>query len=980
MSTVSPGQDEPSISERVNKVMEEQERMAVTQAEDETEQQKKRQRAELADHRTKLLKAVKVEAPDLAAPLFEKLSALAHENHEFAPREVVDLLKAHKARFRDEPDFFDLGIAQRADLLDRVGFYRGVVIDHSLSNPVEVGFRDVLMKPDDAQPRPEEDIKSKEGKALPTLQPAQLFYRKPNFSGYFENNYTTSETVFQTQKNGVTNLTFSLGIAVGGLRNSASLGLSYSNYSKQEESAGFVGKTVFTTANFFLPKIELSFDDTKACASRAFYEACKSATGSFDPEKNETFEPAFHRLKKVLDGFGHFIPLQTLVGGRLFATEKKRFEGNEKATDFTDRFGGKIKASLSTVYVDAEADASHEKSKQEAMKQKNSSEAQNMTFNAVGGEGTVVQDAAAWAESLYDYRRWANVQRENLIPTLDLLPDDISARCWSVLEKYSLARTKQALLHEDKAYFLFYGKYGDKAGSKAREVYFSIINNAYDAAVTVKTDPPSQGEKAILTRPETVPTQLWRLTENGQLVLRAAGQKTLHGNSSEIFYALTAELPAAADAPPQDEYPVSLSQLCKDSTQMWDYPGSGELICRALGSDYVLDAPSARSLILKKRSNAGRLSHLWYLAECSESAESSLYRAPVGGLKEVWVQLVSGINGGVLSASLGEDPRNLLAGQDVFEVVVQPDIGGQHQYWRRDESGRFISALGVNAVNNANDLLLSVDDKSGRVIASPSRPELAQKWDAGVDGTLSPRTGAFKDDFLTCHDWEKGDAGARGCALELSKENASRPQKWIIKNTAVQADEMKDYEAVSERRTTEVCDIHHIDETELVINGSLAGLEFFIQKKSDYPREYVLRLKISCHDKAGNTYDVSPPSAIMVEPLTPLYKEKRKVYVSPSLLYLPAAGAYSIRLDCSNMTDSVRMLRLMYRAEKDGVWRSFRENIAPAGDLFLQSNKLDISLSPTVASADEQIIAVGIAFDPRGQKITPKILKKKVKT
>ncbi|MEJ1269075.1 hypothetical protein WDV93_25485 [Pantoea ananatis] len=225
MSTVSPGQDGSSISERVNKVMEEQERMAVTQAEDETEQQKKRQRAELADHRTKLLKAVKVEAPDLAAPLFEKLSALAYENHEFAPREVVDLLKAHKARFKDEPDFFDLGIAQRADLLDRVGFYRGVVIDHSLSNPVEVGFRDVLMKPDDPQPRPEEDKEDKEGKegkedkegkAPPTLHPAQLFYRKPNFSGYFENNYTTSETVFQTQKNGVTNLTFSLGIAVGG--------------------------------------------------------------------------------------------------------------------------------------------------------------------------------------------------------------------------------------------------------------------------------------------------------------------------------------------------------------------------------------------------------------------------------------------------------------------------------------------------------------------------------------------------------------------------------------------------------------------------------------------------------------------------------------------------------------------------------------------------------------------------------------------
>ncbi|WP_183042585.1 hypothetical protein [Enterobacter sp. R1(2018)] len=42
--------------------------MAVAKAEDETEQQEKRQRAKLADHRIKMLKAVKTEAPDLASP------------------------------------------------------------------------------------------------------------------------------------------------------------------------------------------------------------------------------------------------------------------------------------------------------------------------------------------------------------------------------------------------------------------------------------------------------------------------------------------------------------------------------------------------------------------------------------------------------------------------------------------------------------------------------------------------------------------------------------------------------------------------------------------------------------------------------------------------------------------------------------------------------------------------------------------------
>lgn len=64
------------VSSRVDKVMQEQQLLAVTQAEVETEQQKKRQCAELADHRTRLLKAVQVEAPDLAAPLLKNSALL----------------------------------------------------------------------------------------------------------------------------------------------------------------------------------------------------------------------------------------------------------------------------------------------------------------------------------------------------------------------------------------------------------------------------------------------------------------------------------------------------------------------------------------------------------------------------------------------------------------------------------------------------------------------------------------------------------------------------------------------------------------------------------------------------------------------------------------------------------------------------------------------------------------------------------------
>ncbi|MDW8847254.1 hypothetical protein SD961_15370 [Erwinia sp. MMLR14_017] len=961
MPVIPEGPDtDDGVSDRLDEVMKQQKLMAVSHAESETEQQQKRQRAELADNRSRLLKAVKVEAPDLAAPLFEKLSALAYENHDFAPREVVDLLKAHKARFKDEPDYFDLGIAQREDLLDRIGFYRGVVIDQSLSNPVEAGFRDVLMKP------------GEQSEGEQRLQPAHLFYRKPNFSGYFENYYTASESVFQTQKNGVTNLSFSLGVAAGKFGNSAALGVALTKYGRQEESSGFAGKTVFTTANFYLPKIELSFDSTQPCASRVFCEACERAVD--DPLNERTWQDKFQDLKRVLDAFGHFIPLQILVGGRLFATEKKLFEGTEKSSNFTDRFGVQVKASLSTVYADAEISGGYENSQQEAVKHKETREMQTLTFNAIGGEGTVVQDAAAWAESLYDYRRWACVQRENLIPSIDVLPEHLSQLCWDVLGKYAEGRSKQAILYEDKAYFLFYGKYGEQIGSRARDIFFSILNHAFDAAVTVKTIPPSEGEKAVLTKPETVTTQLWRMTENGQIILRATDRKITHGKSSDTFFALTAELPAEADNPLKDDYPVSLCQLSSDPAQLWDYPGSGELICRALGNDYVLDASSAKSLCLRKRSKASRLSHLWHLAEIPVYLESSL--ADQSG--DVWVKIVAGKNGGVLSLS----DAGCTGEPDVARtcnVVVQPDIGGEHQRWRKEDSGRLVSALGAGADTNAHDLILSADESSGRVLASPFMPDLAQKWIVDVEGKLSPKTGSLSEKFITCFEAKRGGERDYGSAVVLRGEDSTLQQKWIMQEYKSAEFEPKPYALNINRSVKEVCPIHYIDEAELLVEGRITGLEFFITRKSGWADEFALRMKITCGND-GEIKEIIPSSEINNDNLTPLFKESRKVHICQELLYLPELGVYSVRLDESNMSDSVRMLRLMYRLEKDGPWYSFANNTAPYEQSYLTSCSLDVALCRVQVKPAERIVAIGIDFDPRGQKISPKTLTGPVKT
>lgn len=950
-----PGSSD-DVNRRVDKVMQEQELLAVMQAEAETEQQKKRQRAELADHRTKLLQAVRVEAPDLATPLFEKLSALAQENHEFAPREVVDLLKAHKARFKDEPDFFDLGLAQREDLLDRVGFYRGVVIDHTLSNPVEAGFRDVLMRAEESHPDPT---------AQWNLHQAHLLYRKPNFSGYFENYYTTSESVYQTQKNGLTNLSVSLGVAGGKFGNSAAIGASLSKYGKQEESSGYVGKTVYTTANFFLPKIELSFENNEACASIAFCEACEQAVNG----SKSSVEDKFGKLQRVLGDFGQFVALQTLVGGRLFATEKKLFQATDKTSDFTNRFGVRVKASLSTVYADAEISAGYEDSSQEATRKKESSEMQAMTFNAIGGEGTVVQDAAAWAESLYDYRRWASVQRENLIPSINLLPETLRKDCWQVMEDFCETQSKRDLLNRHKAYFLFYGEYGEKVGSRARDVYFSIENRAYNAAVTARTIPPGQGGKVVLLQPQFISSQLWSLNENGNLLLRSTDMRTAHGLTSVVSFALTVDYSAELAGPSRDDYPVMLGQLSKDkeAVQSWDTPGSGELICRALGSDYVLHASDNNTLCMKKRSLAGGLNHLWYFDEVPASLEAIL-RDNIG---DAWVQVWTEERNAVLSISNAEHLEALISDEQ-YHVVAQPNIGGLHQYWRRESSGRITSLL---KDANQNALILTASDQTERLIASKYTSDVHQKWTINSDKTISPNTGVHQGKVLTVFRFRDARHFDRGAVVNLKKDDSLANQHWSMEPADPPLPSALPFRLHCDSSITSSDEIIFVDENPINIVGELRGIQFYTDANSD--RKTVLRLKAICAvEENGEQKEIIVTSQSDSIPLTPLIRsgEDRKTYIEQNLVYLPHKSPYSISFDASNSGTKERVLKILFKAEENGKWLSYWDDRYPQKQEPIKSGSLKVTSIGVKAEAGETLVALGIDFNPEGQVLTPKLL------
>ncbi|WP_157174284.1 hypothetical protein [Herbaspirillum sp. GW103] len=127
---------------------------------------------EARDHRSQLLEAVKVSAPEINKRLLDTFEKLSLEDHKFAEKHLTRIFQ-NDAQLQNTIDFFDLNLAQREDLLDRIGFYKGIIIDHSMSNPVETGFKEVL--------RREVDVE-REGKIKPTSV-AALLYRKPIWRG-----------------------------------------------------------------------------------------------------------------------------------------------------------------------------------------------------------------------------------------------------------------------------------------------------------------------------------------------------------------------------------------------------------------------------------------------------------------------------------------------------------------------------------------------------------------------------------------------------------------------------------------------------------------------------------------------------------------------------------------------------------------------------------------------------------------------------
>ncbi|MDO9223991.1 MAG: hypothetical protein Q7U20_09815 [Caulobacter sp.] len=745
--------------------------------------------SKLNDPRQKILDAVR-SVPDVSVAVGETLKESALAKRDFAPT-VEAVTGFRKSLGATVTDFFDLKKAERDDLLDRIGFLKGLVVDHGSGEILQQSFREVLRR------EPRTPTETEADKAVKTTTVAETLYRKPRYSGFFDNSFTLSEAVHQAQANGVRNLKFSLAVGGEGDGVKVGAGVGYGSSRQSQENTANAGRTLYVTTSYYLPKIELSFRTDRPVASVEFVSAVTEALkpGGSTPTPADWAE-RFQRLAAVLRDFGHFVPTRLMVGGRLYATNTKTLQGGEDARDIAEREAASARAYISAIVVSAQGSASKETGAREQASATTVHQHHQDQVQAMGGEGSVLRDPAVWATSLDDYRRWSVVLSENLIPTIDLLPTDLRIAARATLKTYAQDHKVNDLIQAG-AHFLFYGDYAAYAGALARKTYFKLRNVGAERVLAPRAGQLADYGALSASPPAGVEDRkLWHMTAEGHVV------SARRNNDAE--FALTWEVPApAAAAPPSPPPPppppggtpavpppapagfkVMLMQRGRSPNQSWEFTGSGHLQTAGPKGPLVPSATADGDFVALPKASPPNLDQIWAIEECDlpptpepETASDpraardrpanpdSLFR--VGD--SVMLRLRN--TGMVLTIE-----RERLRGPETARapVVLLPAFSGQEQVWIVKEGGRLESALG-----HAGDPLV-LSPVEGRLMVERPESSQRQRWALSADGFLS----SHNSSLVVTADRDGASGALQGSAALLLAERTGAAQAWDLVPTS----------------------------------------------------------------------------------------------------------------------------------------------------------------------------------------------------
>jgi hypothetical protein len=690
---------------------------------------------------------------------------------------------------------------------------------------------------------------------------AQVLYRKPKFAGYFDSSYTFSEALHQVQNNGVTNLSCSLAVA-GGTVTKWGVGAGYGYSSQTQTSSAQTARTVYITTSFLLPKIELSFDYLTPCASDEFVNAITQALAV-----DQGGEGSYRRLLAVLRSFGQFVATRMTLGGKLYATQTKILAANESASDVTTRHAAHAKVAVESRMVNVESEVKFEKSDREQKKDESTDESQKMSFSAVGGEGAVLRNAGVWANSLADFRRWGTITYDTPIASITLLPEDLKQQCVRALRARAERSTVRQLI-EDNAYFLFYGDYGDLVGKYARRVEF-VIRNALDGRVlNLAQDLPLDGCPVQLWSQQGWDKQVWYMTPEGHIVNR------MSRNNAEFALCLSAT------------GELIVGQKDRHPDQLWEFTGSGQLVNLARknappsgttpGAEQVLEARGSQ-VLLQPKSATPVPSQLWDFVEVAPallpvgavaqpspaasaapatteavtnttaSAETPLARG-----SDTWFTIArpNGVVWGLRDMEFGT-PRSGTC------VVLQADLGQDHQLWRWNAAGQLVNK---RVSQEGTELFLTrADALDGELTVQHGDEDkrARQLWDIRREGHVC----STKDNAAVT---PNSSRATQGCALKLAPLGQDERQAWVRAPAAAGRTNPTFSDVKQTGDTWGASILTRVDSEMLEFNGEIRGAEFihlWSEKQNIFSNtEACFSVKLKIRDASGNETWVENPN------------------------------------------------------------------------------------------------------------------------
>ncbi len=451
-------------------------------------------------------------------------------------------------------DFYGMGIAEQDLLFERVGLFKGIVVDYNRENAIEQGYRNAVKFVN----RPIDNNTEKPVTQQNRSKPVKVFSKKPRYSGFFESSIALDEYQRKSQEAGIVNLGFGLSASYskGFVSAAVKAGYAYNKESFNEVNTKI--KKISMIASFYLPKIELSFDTLQPCAADDLIEYLERAL-----EKEQDTFACFKRINTILLSFGQFVPTSMFIGAKIYHSKTHELKATDIINEVASKHEAHFQASVSTAVFEGGIEAKTRIENTSKDREQSKSERESVEYRAIGGEGAVISDMGKWVESTADAMRWGLIRYDDLVPVIDLLPYDLQERITDVFDRVVAEYKIQDILSIG-AHFLFHRGYFERFGSKAQPK-FSVIKNSsgHKQVLSVRVDDELDNNKEVIMSQydgaDVGDVQEWYIANSGKIHLK-------NHPDSDTNYVLSID---STSKPPK----LVITQEDSFDHQLWDVRG-----------------------------------------------------------------------------------------------------------------------------------------------------------------------------------------------------------------------------------------------------------------------------------------------------------------------------------------------------------------------------------------------------------------------